>query len=117
METATPELLHTPGPWTVETRLHVHAILCQPTRKGEFPLVAVIENQGDPENGSITARMRTDAELLANARLIAAAPDMLEHALWVVRLFGTDNPKGQAELRESVQALRAAVGKAIGEKS
>lgn len=79
--------MYTPGPWTVDTRHHVHAIICQPTRKGEHPEVAFIEvsacqfpgqPKGDLSAGSITAQQRDQAELLANARLIAAAPKLLE---------------------------------------
>jgi hypothetical protein len=77
---------HTAGPWNVETREHVHAILCRPTRKGEHREVAFIERTataslgapaGDLSSGSITAQQRTREELEANARLVAAAPDLL----------------------------------------
>lgn len=69
---------HTPGPWSVDTRHYVHAIVCSPTRPGEFPEVAFVERHGHPDHGSITARRRTDEELAANAALLAAAPDMLK---------------------------------------
>lgn len=36
----------------------------------------------------------------------AAADEVYEHARWVVRLYGTDHPKGLAELREHMDALR-----------
>jgi hypothetical protein len=77
---------HTPGPWTVVRREHVHAIVCQPTRKGEHAEVAFIDRSatpfpgapaGDLSAGSITAQQRSREELAANAALIAAAPDLL----------------------------------------
>lgn len=68
---------HTAGPWRLETRLHVHAICCNETRSGEFPEVCQIPAVGHPEYGSITGRKRTNEELLGNARLIAAAPELL----------------------------------------
>lgn len=77
---------HTPGPWTVETRHHVHAICCTPYRTGEHPEVCFVEVSatsfpgepaGDLSAGSITAQQRPAAELAANARLIAAAPALL----------------------------------------
>jgi hypothetical protein len=64
----------TAGPWSVDTRHHVHAIICNPTRPNECPEVVFVETRGHPTDGSITARMRTDEELKANAQLIAAAP-------------------------------------------
>ncbi len=69
--------MHTPAPWTVDTRHHVHAVICTPTRDGEKPEVCFFETRGHPTHGGITARCRTDAELLANARLTVAAPDLL----------------------------------------
>lgn len=48
----------------------------------------------------------------ANARLVASLPDLVEHASWICRLFGTDHPKGQAELKEHVAKLRAAIAEA-----
>ena len=69
---------HTPGPWRVETREHVHAVCCNPTRKGEWPEICFQETHGDPDHGCITGRCRDDEELTANARLIAAAPELLE---------------------------------------
>lgn len=70
-------MAHTPGPWHTETRNTVTAICCKPTRPGEWPDICFQERDGHPEHGSITGRMRTTEELAANARLIAAAPELL----------------------------------------
>jgi hypothetical protein len=52
-----------------------------------------------------------DGEVEANARLFAAAREMYERAVWVVRLFGTDHPKGKVELADHVAALKDIIGK------
>lgn len=71
------EAKHTPGPWQIDNRHHVYAITCKPERKGEYPEICFVEMRGNDQCGSITARMRTDDELRANAQLIAAAPRLL----------------------------------------
>jgi hypothetical protein len=63
------------GPFRMETRLHVHAII---DARGE---VAFIDTEprfhnGEP-CGSITSRGRTAEELRAIARLLTGAPDLL----------------------------------------
>ena len=92
--------MHTPGPWKVA-----------PAADGSHPVVA-----------KINGRLARIAEVYPgdwpetpdNARLIAAAPDLLRHALWVCRLFGTDHPQGLADLRDHVKQLSAAVHEALG---
>jgi hypothetical protein len=69
---------HTPGPWHVETHDTILSVCCTPTRAGEFPEICFQERDGHPEHGSITGRKRTSEELAANARLIAAAPELLD---------------------------------------
>jgi hypothetical protein len=54
-----------------------------------------------------------DGDILANAKLIAAAPDLLaaliELDAWAIHGSGTEYPQGTFE------AVRAAIAKAIGE--
>ena len=85
---------HTAGPFHVETRHHVHAICCKPTRKGEHPEVVFVEitatsfpgaPPGDLSAGSITAQQRPKEELAANAALFAAAPDLLKVCVEICR--------------------------------
>jgi len=87
---------HTPGPWYIDPiKFHVNgnrrimAEQCTP--------VAVV-----PEH------------LAADARLIAAAPDMLNALMDFVSYFGHDNDNG---LDEMLTNARAAIAKATGEKS
>lgn len=111
---------HTPGPYHVETRQHVHAICCKPTRMGEHKEVAFIEVSaasfpgappGDLSAGSITAQQRSTDELSANARLFAAAPDLLaacKRARNAALSIGVDDPEAVASI------LATAIAKATG---
>ena len=78
---------HTPGPWRIEPRHHCYAVVCDPTRNGEYPEIVFVEQRGNDECGSITARKRTDDELRANANLIAAAPDLLAACQRMAKAF------------------------------
>jgi len=64
---------HTPGPWIVETRLHVHAI-----KDATGQDLTYQDTKPQTDAGSVTSRGRSANETLANAYLIAAAPQMLE---------------------------------------
>lgn len=57
-----------------------------------------------------------DDELLANARLICAAPDMFEALVWLVEMFA-DHTQYDEEGYETaaVEAARSAIAKARGE--
>jgi hypothetical protein len=95
---------HTPGPW--EALDHS----TDDVRDG-----AIVAATADHWNvASLWAHThgRPIEEVDANARLIAAAPEMFEEALWVVRLFGTTDPRGLAELKEHVGRLSAVLTKA-----
>ena len=64
---------HTPGPWTIDTRFHVYAIL-DPTGQE----ITFQDTEPQEDCGSVTSRGRTAEETQANARLMAAAPELLE---------------------------------------
>ena len=66
---------HTPGPWKFDSRAHVEAILSDSTD------VCFL-----PHSGSTTARDKDLQEIRANARLIAAAPELLEACEMMLRL-------------------------------
>ena len=66
---------HTPGPWQSNEMINGFAI----DHAAGFPIVFVSghnEYEGDP-CGSITGQDKTQKEIEANARLIAAAPELL----------------------------------------
>jgi hypothetical protein len=63
--------------WTVEKRAHVYAILGDDERPIAYIDVRPAIYDGQPV-GNLTSRGRTAEELESIARLIAAAPDMLQ---------------------------------------
>lgn len=106
---------HTPGPW----RLHFWAenvgISADRPKQRDCETVATVYR------GPETASYATDREKAdANARLIAAAPDLLEALDGVIgfiddlALLGGMTANGGAQ--ERLDAARAAIAKARGEK-
>ena len=94
---------HTPGPWRMGKRAYDRAIYGQ---------------QG-AEVASMLDLFHTPAESLANARLIAAAPDLLEALSYieaVCRAKGgsINSTVDLADCREFASIARAAIAKAEG---
>ena len=97
---------HTPGPWKHEDRTYVYALNEQGSNR------FYVDVQRGRANGELTQL----AELLANARLIAAAPDLLEaceHFMKSMEAAMTDGLQLNLPMHE--QAMRAAIRKAKGE--
>lgn len=95
---------HTPGPWKVvgQYRAH-HQDEVRLRIDGPKGYIALTE----PYNGS-------NKEIVANAHLIAAAPDLLEAAVHLLSLNHTQGvTQEQYELAE--QELDSAIAKAEGE--
>jgi hypothetical protein len=70
------ETKHTPGPWRVAERYHVHAIVDAKGQDLCYQDHSAYTGPGEPA-GCVTSRGRSPEELRANARLIAAAPELL----------------------------------------
>ncbi|MFA1686534.1 hypothetical protein ACDY99_23880 [Achromobacter dolens] len=80
---------HTPGPWTLETVRTVSGF-CH--KVGPFP---ARREGGDPRHACLYSDYPSesnpaDQELLANARLIAAAPDYHDAAGWILSAVATN---------------------------
>jgi hypothetical protein len=86
---------HTPGPWTTDLR-----ITTQAGRVAIEPDIAVVYVQPSRYDGSESKRR------LANARLIAAAPELLERLKAAVERQGFSN--------KELIAARATIAKAEG---
>jgi len=67
---------HTPGPWSLDRRSTCWAIVDAKGQDLAYQDDAPRFHDGEP-CGSVTSRGRTSKDLEANARLIAAAPDLL----------------------------------------
>lgn len=98
---------HTPGPWrleTVKTQVGVcHKVGEFPTRLAHRPTTSACVYEDGTSNWRLLENGTLDSELLANARLMTAAPDLLE-ALTLIAC-GADGPA----------TARAAIAKAEGQ--
>ena len=105
---------HTPGPWTL-------------VQDGGWPFAYTVESESancwvvrlnlftystDDTKEKANARLGNEV-IHADARLIAAAPDLLAFATFFVEMFNGDpeSPIDQAQLEQA----RAAIAKATGE--
>lgn len=102
--------MHTPGPWAIAQAFAEHGLTMN---DGSIPLmagdqrVALIDYIGDAPQRK---RYRAESpERDANARLIAAAPDMLKALKFVVSFFG------DTEAPPCFRA-RAVIARATGEQ-
>jgi len=95
---------HTPGPWQLRTDYPYDDFIRPYT---------VVETLNYDPIAQVAKRKTTPERDVANARLIAAAPDLLRAARLAERLTHCDN----AHLfdGDTVNALRAAIAKAEGE--
>ena len=98
--------IHTPGPWDIEKCPEAQAV----TDGRDWPWL-VTYNDGEYE-GHLALVQTQNAE--ANARLIAAAPDLLEALEGIAALLEQLGFVSDASL--TVGAARAAIAKAKGEE-
>jgi len=99
----------TPGPWKVGESIGANIV----TKTGEMrACFTVIEADGFiAGSGVAMAHIKPDAdESNANARLIAAAPDLLAALEWMVSAYTDEDDSGPF-----IQRARAAIAKATGE--
>ena len=103
---------HTPGPWTVEQDNFGDGDGWQTVVQAGKELVAAVWPSTEDDNNH-----DIPGEGQANARLIAAAPDLLAALglaeTWLMR--GAHDPLLAAEA-EVLRSIRAAIAKAKGEK-
>lgn len=96
------EMKHTPGPWRIYHHSSMDLRIIQD--HSEETCVAAIPNW----------KIEHHEERYANARLIAAAPELLEAAMWLIGLKDI-RPHDYEEQRPLAwNALRAAIRKATG---
>lgn len=97
---------HTPGPWSVTKAKHgvdmSHYVVALATPDRNDRALVVHAEQGDDGQGD------------ANARLIAAAPELLEALEWALRAMEARNPLWAEG--ERFVAARATIAKAKGEQ-
>ena len=89
---------HTPGPWFANDSLQLFA------ETGQH--IASLDSSTEGFEGGT---------LYANARLIAAAPDLLAAVQHLLATMSITDEEGLLEFAEPVAKARAAIAKAIGE--
>lgn len=99
---------HTPGPWTMHPRFSDGA---EVRSIAQVAWCGAAAAYGESGNQNIDA-----AEACANARLIAAAPDLLAVCEGLVAWWKADGISGNATLDALSDKARAAVAKAKGTK-
>lgn len=73
---------HTPGPWATDYSGNIWGDVNNPAHDGDSPLIAqVFRGSFEPQKSQ-----PLDAEQVANARLIAAAPTMRDTLIIIARL-------------------------------
>lgn len=114
--TSTDTTKHTPGPWLREGT-SVYALQQDGWRKGEPCMVNRFYAQ--VQFGRAGGELTPHEEVEANARLISAAPELLEALEWAVMSYNIGYSKlirGQNDEHcAAVDRLRAALKKARGE--
>jgi len=105
---------HTPGPWRTLNLVSATAIHAASGSR-VCHLSYYVEFNGSP-CGSIESQDKTQEEIDANARLISAAPELLEALEMVV---GEASPVGDKEMAtisfNQLTEVRAAIAKAKGD--
>lgn len=92
---------HTPGPWSLaESKVFMYQTLIM-ANGNSAPIATLYGSLTDCENGR-------------NARLIAAAPDLLEALHAIVSSLSDNDEEGLIEHSEQIIAARAAIAKATG---
>jgi hypothetical protein len=109
---------HTPGPWEIE---RIYTVIDE--IMGSLTILAADGFPVCKTNHSLISRNRTTPEILANARLIAAAPELLEAAKLALIAFDSFSGKDlhgfscpdQCHYCGSIEALKSAIEKATNQ--
>lgn len=110
---------HTPGPWYVYIGEDREAIAVQKFVEGDSGGTAgkSIARMPIPHNWGHKNSRNTQEEIDANARLIAAAPDLLEALTHLLATMSVTDEEGLLEFAEPVAKARAAILKATSSSS
>lgn len=102
---AAPLSKHTPGPWAQKPpRIGAAITIYGPD--GEFPIATTCSN-----TSPATMQAHRDGTVAANARLIAAAPDLLKRLKALLNYANM----GAYDRAKAVNAARAVIAKATGD--
>lgn len=97
---------HSPGPWKVRNENGCKAIGYKPRPGKQTQYRDILWTVG------LCSNEESEAEDLANARLAAAAPDLLSSARAMLPFIREREMEGETEYERAVLALEAAIRKA-----
>jgi hypothetical protein len=103
---------HTPGPWAIDDYGAIRADM--PNDDGCVEVAHRIYSPLGLDYGNVRTRPMTLIEAQANARLIAAAPDLLEAIEGMIEWFVEADEYADYEELETVKVARKAIAKAKG---
>lgn len=95
---------HTPGPWDYGWEIQPNG--CPTVGHKGLMVCMVAHSAKDPEQKETA---------LANANLIAAAPDLLEALEYALSMWGDYLPPGNSNAMKAIKQSRAAIAKARGD--
>lgn len=98
---------HTPGPWAVDADAYPIFIYSE---SETWPLIDELGN----EEGCKGAFIANTGDNKANARLIAAAPELLEALQAIVKSLVDQDDEGMIEHAQQMIDARVAIAKATG---
>ena len=109
------EAKYTPGPWKVDERFNCFAIEHHAGNEITFISHHYEDENGEP-CGSISSQDKTQTEIHANAKLIAAAPCLLELCKTILNWLQTPptNLPGDLDEYEVMDLLKKAIAAAEG---
>jgi hypothetical protein len=90
---------HTPGPWKRDSQY-----MPEEGAEGFSPYIV------DSDGRNVGAAMmipENEMEFVANARLIAAAPDLLEAAKWLMKMHGRLGSRAWDAMRTAIKKAEA----------
>jgi hypothetical protein len=106
---------HTPGPWTFTRREDYRNVSFYVAQQDDAPYTPDYSDVAT----LIAETARSEREIIqeANARLIAAAPDLLAALQVVLRDYTAVHDIGDVEMQPALYQARAAITKATGEQA
>lgn len=107
---------HTPGPWEVQKLNHADGDLwLQIGHNGWGPITGISGDEVKEPYCKPVAGMKylttSESEQWANARLIAAAPELYQAAKWLVDIWDAEHWTNESD---TIKAVRNAIAKAEG---
>ena len=99
---------HTPGPWMAATA--ISSVVGLPVVAPKGRLICNVNHAHDPMHGKVSGDDDFNREARANARLIAAAPELLQILKDITTAHRRDEPMGR-DLDRAIELIAKAEGR------